>query len=110
MMQFSSKGQFGKGLYFAEEPGYSHFYATKGTHTSVDNDLAPDEREFMLADVLMGEIVEMDRDLSEEMRVACNNLVVPPYQNAPGVERADGQVARCTRDPGREGVNPRFNT
>ena len=51
MMQFSSKGQFGKGLYFAEEPGYSHFYATKGTHTSVDNDLAPDEREFMLADV-----------------------------------------------------------
>ena len=42
MMQFSSKGQFGKGLYFAEEPGYSHFYATRGT--SVDNDLAPDER------------------------------------------------------------------
>ena len=110
MMQFSSKGQFGKGLYFAEEPGYSHFYATKGTHTSVDHDLAPDEREFMLADVLMGEIVEMDRDLSEEMRVACNNLVVPPYQNAPGVAKADGQVARCTRDPGREGVNPRFNT
>ena len=105
MMQFSSKGQFGKGLYFAEEPGYSHFYTTKGKEH-----LAPDEREFMLADVLMGEIVEMDRDLSEGMRVACNNLVVPPYQNAPGLEKPDGQVARCTRDPGRAGVNPRFNT
>ena len=56
MMQFSSKGQFGKGLYFAEEPGYSHFYATRGT--SVDNDLAPAEREFMLADVLMSEALQ----------------------------------------------------
>ena len=116
MMQFASKGQFGKGLYFAEEPGYSHFYATQPTDpaaapTTQPNDLAPDERVFMLANVLMGEVVEMDRDSSQEMRAACNALVAPPFQNAPGVApRAGGQVARCTRDPQGAGLNPKFNT
>ena len=115
MMQFASKGQFGKGLYFAEEPGYSHFYATQptdpGAHTTQPNDLAPDERVFMLANVLMGEVVEMDRDSSPEMRAACNALVAPPFQNAPGVEpRVGAQVARCTRDPQGAGSNPKFNT
>jgi len=59
----------------------------------------------------MGEVVEMDRDSTQEMRAACNALVAPPFQNAPGVvARADGQVARCTRDPQGAGSNPKFNT
>ena len=31
-MQFSSQGQWGKGLYFARDAGYSDFYATVKTN------------------------------------------------------------------------------
>jgi len=47
MMQFASEGQWGRGLYFAEEPGYSHFYATQADHQK--NNLRSDEREMMVS-------------------------------------------------------------
>ncbi len=63
------------GLYFAKEPGYSDIYATKPDGM---NGLEPDESEFMLATVSIGDVIEMDRDLSQEMSSACNDLVTPP--------------------------------
>ena len=60
MMQFASKGQWGRGLYFAEEAGYSHFYATKGASPPPGRDDLPhDECEFMLASLLLGDVVEV---------------------------------------------------
>ena len=113
MMQFASKGQWGRGLYFAEEPGYSDFYATQGSPDALPDtdELQPDESEFMLANVLMGDVVEMDRDISPDMRNCCNNLVAPPFKDAPGVVPANGRdVAHCTQRPGH-GTNPtKFNT
>ena len=53
MMQFSREGQWGRGLYFAEESGYSHIYATKADANS--NDLEADESEFMLAGLRIGD-------------------------------------------------------
>ena len=53
MMQFATGGQWGRGLYFAEEPGYSHIYATKADANS--NDLEADESEFMLAGLRIGD-------------------------------------------------------
>ena len=53
MMQFAADGQWGRGLYFAEEASYSHFYATKADANS--NDLEADESEFMLAGLRIGD-------------------------------------------------------
>ena len=74
MMQFASKGQFGKGLYFAE--GRATRTSTRRSlltprRTRRSQTTSPDERVFMLANVLMGEAVEMDTS-SPEMRAACN--------------------------------------
>eukprot|EP01051_Picozoa_sp_SAG22_P012072 SAG22_NODE_1224_length_5119_cov_2.362550_2_plen_207_part_00 len=66
-------------LYFAREPGYSHIYATSGGRGNSDGRLQTDEREMMLAKLLVGTCIEMDRDSSNEMREACGNLVTPPH-------------------------------
>jgi|EP01046_Picozoa_sp_COSAG06_P032411 hypothetical protein len=64
----------GRGLYFARSAGYSHFYATT---PSDQNDLEEDECEFMLATLLIGDVIEMDRDI-DALREPCRTLVTPP--------------------------------
>jgi hypothetical protein len=75
-MQFASEGQWGRGLYFAKEPAYSHCYATQADANG--NDLEDDEFEFMLTGLRIGDVIEMDRDLSTAMRDACKALKTPP--------------------------------
>ena len=53
-MQYASAGQWGKGIYFARDAGYSHIYAKKHENG---------EREFILASLLLGRVVPMDRVL-----------------------------------------------
>ena len=64
MMQYASDGQWGRGLYFAQDAGYSHIYASKaGTAPGPGLDpLASGEREMLQASLLLGNVVEMDRD------------------------------------------------
>jgi hypothetical protein len=94
MMQFASKGQFGLGIYFAECSYYSDSYATKADS---QRQLAPDEREFMLCSLLVGDCIEMDRDISAGMKAACRELRTPPYLN---------QTTRTERTPDdRTGFN-----
>jgi hypothetical protein len=56
MMQFASPGQWGRGLYFADDSGYSHFYASKAKwHRHLrDKGCKDDEAEMMLANLLVG--------------------------------------------------------
>ena len=77
MMQFASKGQWGRGLYFAEEAGYSHFYATKGASPPPGRDDLPhDECEFMLASLLLGDGARQPRALALDARFLVLVLVV----------------------------------
>ena len=64
-MQFARKGQWGRGLYFAMEPGYSDFYATKA---SPDTELEADEKELLMATLVMGSCIELDRDCCKSNR------------------------------------------
>ena len=79
-VQFSSNAQWGRGLYFARDAvssadargrihpsplsfcacrqGYSDFYATRVT--SDEHGMRDDEREFMLVDLLLGDVIEID--------------------------------------------------
>ena len=107
MMQFASDGQWGRGLYFAEDAGYSHFYATAGSgfnkpppgsHDAQLGELRADELELLCCDLLLGSVAEMDRDYGQdktacpgvetEMRVVCGGkggkggLKTPPFVNA----------------------------
>ena len=81
MMQFASDGQWGRGLYFAKEATYSHIYASKaGTAPGPGLDpMASDEREMLQASLLLGNVVEMDRDsvLGMKKRLG-GRLNVPP--------------------------------
>jgi hypothetical protein len=52
--------QWGKGIYFAEDAAYSKYFASPADPQK--NDLQPDERQMMLASVILGNTVEMDRD------------------------------------------------
>ena len=64
-MQFASAGQWGRGLYLAEEAAYSHMYASKAAQMpdgGRSKGMQHDESEFMLANVLLGKEIEMDRD------------------------------------------------
>lgn len=79
MMQYARAGQWGSGLYFAEEAAYSHIYSTRGK----DSDkLQADEFELMQCTLGLGRCVEMDRDVrrrSDEVRKRCRDLRTPPY-------------------------------
>ena len=94
-MQFASQGQWGSGLYFAKEAGYSHIYASKGSKMPYSG-MEPDESEMMLASLLTGKVVELDRDsdavrdstsgLSGQIpgiRNFCKKLKVPPFVGSP---------------------------
>ena len=104
-MQFASQGQWGSGLYFAKEAGYSHIYASKGSKMPYSG-MEPDESEMMLASLLTGKVVELDRDsdtardstsgLSGQIpgiRNYCKKLKVPPF------------VAGTRRTKGPDGVD-----
>ncbi len=101
MMQFASEGQWGRGLYFAEDAGYSHFYASPADPHQ--NDLQEDEREMMLASVITGNTVEMDRDNPQMMHRLGGRLnggeqgsaiKAPPFLNSTPPLHVDGSGAK----------------
>ena len=115
MMQFASKGQWGSGLYFANEPGYSHIYASKGKEMPYSG-MAPDESEMMLAELLLGDVIEMDRDNDTSMggqiagiRKACNELKVPPNKSGTTSRKGADGVDVATAVPRATG-GARYNT
>ena len=102
-MQYASDGQWGRGLYFAKDAGYSHFFAsTAGTPPAPG--LEPlakeiDEREMIQASLLLGRVVEMDRDtpgMKHRLGGLLNgfadtrSLVAPPFLNSTPPLYADG--------------------
>ena len=102
-MQYASDGQWGRGLYFAKDAGYSHFFAsTAGTPPAPG--LEPlakeiDEREMIQASLLLGRVVEMDRDTpGMKLRLGgslngvadTRSLVAPPFLNSTPPLYADG--------------------
>ena len=100
----------GPGLYFATDAAYSHVYATKGSKVP-DSDMMPDESEMILVDLLLGDVVEMDRDMSQEMNHACRELRVPPAMAACELhaEQLQGKIDRCVAPPATMG-GLRYNT
>ena len=100
----------GPGLYFATDAAYSHVYATKGSKVP-DSDMMPDESEMILVDLLLGDVVEMDRDMSQEMNRACRKLKVPPAMGACELhpEQLHGKIDRCVEPP-EIGPGLRYNT
>ena len=83
MMQFSRKGLWGRGIYFATKSSYSHHYAYKPTETETNNQ---DEREMFLAKLLVGNEIEMNRDESPEKASECSSLTVPPINPLTGLK------------------------
>ena len=117
-MQFASKGQWGSGLYFAREAGYSDIYASKGRKMPPGTtDMAPDESEMMLASLLLGDVIELDRDNDTTMgghipgiRKYCNDLKVPPHKSAtPSRKKPEDGVDVATAAPGITS-GARYNT
>lgn len=101
MMQFASEGQWGRGLYFAEDAGYSHFYASPANPQQ--NDLREGEREMMLASIITGNTIEMDRDDPQMMRRLGGRLnggthgsaiKAPPFLNSSPPLHTDGSGAK----------------
>jgi len=79
MMQFSQTGFWGRGIYFADKSVYSHSYAYKPQTRSRDRPVGrSDEREMFLTKLLGGKEVLMNRDESEQKRLECKKLTVPP--------------------------------
>ena len=103
MMQHASDGQWGRGLYFAQDAAYSHFYTSNGmvghrNHVA-DPDLEPlrpDEHEMLQASLLLGHVVVMDRDAGREIQAAARALKVPPFLNSkpPLYEGGDGSEGK----------------
>jgi len=120
MMQFSSQGQWGKGLYFARDAGYSDFYATKAGQIADRHDLQEGEKEMMLADLVLGNVIEMDRNVSGNaartdpaMDACCRELTAPPAMNGCKVKRAYDGVDRCKGPPEHGGTKDqghKYNT
>ena len=117
MMQFASKGQWGSGLYFAREAGYSDIYASKGRKMPPGTStMSSDESEMMLAELLLGDVIEMDRDNDTSMggqiagiRKACNELKVPPNKSGTTSRKGADGVDVATAVPRATG-GPRYNT
>jgi len=91
MMQFSQKGFWGRGIYFAEKSSYSHMYAYKPptSRTSIRNSFSigdeerpraekADEREMFLTKLLVGSEVFINREESPAKAEECRRLTVPP--------------------------------
>ena len=119
-VQFSSQGQWGKGLYFARDAGYSDFYATKAGQIADRHDLQEGEKEMMLADLVLGNVIEMDRNVSGNaartdpaMDACCRELTAPPAMNGCKVKRAYDGVDRCKGPPEHGGTKDqghKYNT
>lgn len=130
MMQFGKEGQWGRGLYFAEDALYCEEagYVTRGTRERSVSQLDPTghdqqqegqllygESEVLMCSLLLGDCIEMDRDLPG-MERPCHELITPPYLGAcqaagPLLKTADG-ILRCTKPPEQNGFEgtPRYNT
>ena len=105
MLQFASQGQWGRGLYFAAEAGYSHIYATKAANLQPDvrdsKGMNRDECELLLATLLIGNTVEMDRDRDEALRDACHKLkTAPAVAGCQVVPAASDGIDECIAPPG----------
>lgn len=103
--QFASQGQWGRGLYFAAEAGYSHIYATKAANLQPDvrdsKGMNRDECEFLLATLLIGNTVEMDRDRDEALLDACHKLkTAPAVSGCQVVPAASDGIDACIAPPG----------
>ena len=100
----------GSGQYFSTEAGYTDIYASKGRKLP-DSGMMPDESEMMLVDLLLGDVVEMDRDMTQEMNRACRELKVPPAMVACELhpEQLHGKIDRCVEPP-EIGPGLRYNT
>ena len=82
-----------------DSPADSHFYASKhGTEPEPGQPpLAVDESEMMMVKLLLGRVVTIDRDESDEVSEAARSLKVPPfvdakpplYQDGDGPEKFD---------------------
>ena len=83
MMQFSRKGLWGRGIYFATKSSYSHSYAYKPNGEVTQHE---DEREMFLAKLLVGKTVEMNRDESPQKATECSSLTVPPIDPLTGMK------------------------
>ena len=71
-----------------------------------------DECEMMLASLLIGNTVEMDRDDSQDMERACRELRTPPTVDgcsAAGVAKTKDGVDKCLRTPAGDGKY-KYNT
>ena len=118
MMQFASKGQWGSGLYFAKESGYSDIYASKGRKMPPGTStMAPDESEMMLAELLLGDVIEMDRDNDTSMggqiagiRKACNELKVPPNKSGTQSRKSPSDGVDVATAVPRATGGDRYNT
>ena len=118
MMQFASKGQWGSGLYFVRESGYSHIYASKGHKMPPGTStMLPDESEMMLASLLLGDVIEMDRDNDTStggqiagIRKACNELRVPPNKSGTTSRKSPSDGVDVATAVPRATGGDRYNT
>mmetsp|Transcript_18867 Transcript_18867/g.54625 ORF Transcript_18867/g.54625 Transcript_18867/m.54625 type:complete len:756 (-) Transcript_18867:811-3078(-) len=80
MMQFSQKGFWGRGIYFAHKSSYSHSYGfrVEGSAPTERPEGSTGEREMFLAKLLTGNETLMDRDQSSAKATECRNLTAPP--------------------------------
>lgn len=63
MMQHSKEGYWGRGVYFAVDAGYCDSgFASKTASPPGRTPLQPDEKELLQASLLLGRVIEMDRD------------------------------------------------
>ena len=107
-------------MYFARDAGYSDFYATKAGQIADRHDLQEGEKEMMLADLVLGNVIEMDRNVSGNaartdpaMDACCRELTAPPAMNGCKVKRAYDGVDRCRGPPEHGGTKDqghKYNT
>ena len=72
--------KYGFCRYFAEDAAYSDYYASKAKwheHTRAKG-MKDDEAEMMLANLLVGNSIEIDRDKDRETQAMCMALKTPP--------------------------------
>lgn len=102
------------------EPGYSDIYATRA---SADNELHSDEKELLMATLVIGSCIELDRDCCKQkqgkqccvdMNAFCREIIAPPAKAACSstVKKhpVDG-VDVCTQVPhGAVNAGAKYNT
>ena len=114
MTQFASQGQWGRGLYFAEEAKYSHFFATNAETLPPDvreaKRMQTDELELMMVTLLIGNTVEMDRDRNVAMADACKALKTAPAVEGCEVEQAADGFDSCTHPPDSDATGFKYDT